>query len=154
MDKPRRRVITVDSGETAADVYTDRERLRPAPTTPRDDGEHPTEYIHARERLQKARQYRVSLRPHIGQLLGDAYHVAAAELAAMRQKTGGGEELTSGEASKFARITDSVVKLMREERAQEDRSDPAQLSDAQLLEQAEAAREYLEVLKPAADDEE
>jgi len=137
MDKPRRRVITVDSGETAADVYTDRERLRPAPT-----------------RLQKARQYRVSLRPHIGQLLGDAYHVAAAELAAMRQKTGGGEALTSGEASKFARITDSVVKLMREERAQEDRSDPAQLSDAQLLEQAEAAREYLEVLKPAADDEE
>ena len=43
---------------------------------------------------------------------------------------------------------------MREERAQEDRSDPAQLSDAQLLEQAEAAREYLEVLKPDKDGDE
>ena len=59
-----------------------------------------------------------------------------------------GEELTSQEASKFQKVTDSVVKLMREERAQEDRSDPAQLSDAQLLEQAEEAKRYLEVLVP------
>ena len=149
-EKPRRRVITVDSGESARESYTQREQLRPAPTKPRDDGSHPTEYIHARERIQKARSYRVSLRPHIGQLLGDAYHVAAAELSAMRQKTGAGEELTGQEASKFQKITDSVVKLMREERAQEDRNDPAQLSDQQLLEQAEEARRYLEVLKPDA----
>jgi len=37
-----------------------------------EDRPKPTEYIHARERLAKARTYRVSLRPHIGQLLGDA----------------------------------------------------------------------------------
>ena len=144
----RRRIVTVDSGDRADEVYTQREQLRPAPTKPRQDGNHPTEYIHARERVKQARTHRVVLRPHIGQLLGDAYHVAAAELSAMRQKTMGGEELTSQEASKFQKVTDSVVKLMREERAQEDRSDPAQLSDAQLLEQAEEAKRYLEVLVP------
>jgi len=72
----------------------------------------------------------------------------------MRQKTGAGDELTGQEASKFQKITDSVVKLMREERAQEDRNDPAQLSDQQLLEQAEEARRYLEVLKPDTGDDE
>ena len=156
-ERPRRRIVTVESQETADPWSVGRERLRPAPTKPReDDGSHPTEYIHARERLVRARQYRVSLRPHIGQLLGDAYHVAAAELSAMRQKTGAGEELTPAEAGKFAKVTDAVVKLMKEERAQEARSDPAQLSDAQLLEQAEEARKYLEVLKPdtGASDEE
>jgi hypothetical protein len=51
-------------------------------------------------------------------------------------------------------VTEAVVKLMKEERAQEARSDPAQLSDAQLLEQAEEARKYLQVLKPEKGEEE
>ena len=155
-DQPkRRRIVTVESNERADEYMREQEQLRPAPIKPdRDDGAHPTEYIHARERLAKARTYRVSLRPHIGQLLGDAYHVAAAELAAMRAKTGSGEELTAAEAGKFAKVTEAVVKLMKEERAQEQRSDPAQLSDAQLLEQAEEARKYLQVLKPESGDEE
>ena len=148
-------ILSLEQRETGDPHLRDRERLRPAPTRPpREDGDHPTEYIHARERLQRARQYRVSLRPHIGQLLGDAYHVAAAELAMLRQKTGSGEELTAQEAGKFARVTDAVVKLMREERAQEQRSDPAELSDAQLLEQAEEAQAYLRVLRPEGGDDE
>ena len=50
-------------------------------------------------------------------------------------------------------MTESVVKLMKEERAQESRSDPAQLSDEQLLQQAEEARQYLQVLTQESGDE-
>ena len=152
---PRRKIVTIESQQTGDPWQRGREQMSPAPPRPPVEvqGEHPTEYVHARERLRRARIYRVSLRPHIGQLLGDAYHVAAAELSALRAKTAAGDPLTPAEAGKFAKVTESVVKLMKEERAQESRSDPAQLSDEQLLQQAEEARQYLQVLTQDSGDE-
>ena len=86
----------------------------------------------------------VRLKPHIGIIMADAYTVIAEEFRQLRQKVEMGEELTPSETRKFVQMADTVAKLAREEREQEKKTDPAQLSDEELLILAKEAAEALE----------
>jgi len=83
------------------------------------------------------------MRPHIGVMLSDAYTVIAEEFRTMRTRVEMGEELSPSEARKFSSLADTMTKLAREEREQEKKTDPSQLSDDALLEMLEQAREAL-----------
>ena len=83
------------------------------------------------------------MRPHIGVMLSDAYTVIAEEFRVMRSRVEMGEELSASEARKFSALADTMTKLAREEREQEKKTDPSQLSDDALLEMLEQAREAL-----------
>jgi hypothetical protein len=82
-------------------------------------------------------------RPHVDELLDDAYHVLAWELRSLRQKVESGEKLDSRDAAKAVRYAEAATKLMREEREQEKHADPEKLSDEELLAAAEAAKKIL-----------
>ena len=86
----------------------------------------------------------VRLKPHIGVIMADAYTVIAEEFRVLRQKVEMGEELTPAETRKFVQMADTMAKLAREEREQEKKSDPAQLSDEDLLILMKDAAEALE----------
>ena len=75
----------------------------------------------------------VRLKPHIGVIMADAYTVIAEEFRVLRQKVENGEELTPSETRKFVQMADTMAKLAREEREQEKKTDPAQLSDEELV---------------------
>ena len=94
--------------------------------------------VHARNFNPSAR-----MRPHIGVMLSDAYTVIAEEFRVMRTRVENGEELSPSEARKFSALADTMTKLAREEREQEKKTDPSQLSDEALLEMLESAREAL-----------
>jgi len=85
----------------------------------------------------------VRMRPHIGVMLSDAYTVIAEEFRTLRHRVESGDELSPSEARKFAALADTMAKLAREEREQEKRSDPSDLSDEALLDMLEQARETL-----------
>ena len=76
--------------------------------------------------------------------MADAYTVIAEEFRQLRQKVEMGEELTPSETRKFVQMADTVAKLAREEREQEKKTDPAQLSDEELIILAKEAAEALE----------
>ena len=73
------------------------------------------------------------LKPHIGVIMADAYTVIAEEFRVLRQRVENGEELTPSETRKFVHMADTITKLAREEREQEKKTDPTQLSDEDLL---------------------
>ncbi len=85
----------------------------------------------------------VRLKPHIGLILSDAYTVIAEEFRALRTRVEEGRALSPEETRKFVQMADTVAKLAREEREQEKRSDPGELSDEALLEMLEQAKEAL-----------
>ena len=85
----------------------------------------------------------VRMKPHIGVMLADAYTVIAEEFRLLRDRAEGGRELSPSEARKFTALADTMAKLAREEREQEKRSDPSQLSDEVLLEMLDQAKEAL-----------
>jgi len=76
-------------------------------------------------------------------MLSDAYTVIAEEFRVLRNRVESGQELSPSEARKFAALADTMAKLAREEREQEKKTDPSQLSDEALLEMLEQAREAL-----------
>lgn len=59
------------------------------------------------------------MRPHIGRLMADAYSIIDSEFRMLREKVEAGEQLNSVEAGKFARYVDSMSKLAKEERMQQ-----------------------------------
>ena len=75
----------------------------------------------------------VRLKPHIGVIMADAYTVIAEEFRVLRQRVEMGEELSPSETRKFVQMADTMTKLAREEREQEKKTDPSQMSDEDLL---------------------
>lgn len=75
----------------------------------------------------------VRLKPHIGVIMADAYTVIAEEFRVLRQRVENGEELSPSETRKFVQMADTMTKLAREEREQEKKTDPSQMSDEDLL---------------------
>ena len=100
---------------------------------------------HVRGTIVTSRNFAPSVRmkPHIGVMLADAYTVIAEEFRLLRDRAENGSELSPSEARKFTALADTMAKLAREEREQEKRADPAQLSDDDLLEMLDQAREAL-----------
>lgn len=96
-------------------------------------------------RVITATPYKPSVRvkPHINNLLSDAYHVLAEELRLLREKAESGMELTDRESRKLNKHIESLTRLAREEREQESRNDPSKLADEELLRLAEKARTVL-----------
>lgn len=82
-------------------------------------------------------------RPHIDDLLDDAFQILGNELRRMRQKTDRGESLDAKEASKAVKYAEVATKLMREEREQEKHADPGKLSDEELLQAVKEAEKLL-----------
>ena len=108
-----------------------------------DDSLKPVEWVQAKRRLVKSRNFRVSTRPNLGTLLSDAYAVVAAEMRNMRDHTAQGGELDRDQAKKFSLLGDTCVRLMREEREQALLHDPAEMDDTQLLEAVAEAKKLL-----------
>jgi hypothetical protein len=75
----------------------------------------------------------VRLKPHIGVIMADAYTVIAVEFRQLREKVECGQELSPSETRKFVQMADTMAKLAREEREQEKKTDPAQMSDEDLI---------------------
>ncbi len=113
------------------------------PSTAVDDSLKPVEWVQAKRRLVKSRNFRVSTRPNLGTLLSDAYAVVAAEMRSMRDHTAQGGELDREQAKKFSLLGDTCVRLMREEREQALLHDPAEMDDTQLLEAVAEAKKLL-----------
>ena len=108
-----------------------------------DDSLKPVEWVQAKRRMVKSRNFRVSTRPNLGTLLSDAYAVVAAEMRNMRDHTAQGGELDREQAKKFSLLGDTCVRLMREEREQALLHDPAEMDDTQLLEAVAEAKKLL-----------
>ncbi len=113
------------------------------PSVAIDDSLKPVEWVQAKRRLVKSRNFRVSTRPNLGTLLSDAYAVVAAEMRNMRDHTAQGGELDREQAKKFSLLGDTCVRLMREEREQALLHDPAEMDDTQLLEAVAEAKKLL-----------
>jgi len=84
------------------------------------------------------------VKPHINTLLGDAYNILQRELEGLQaaQEANNGQ-LKNSDALKLKNHIDGLVKLAREEREQEDRNNPASMTDEELLLRAEEARALL-----------
>jgi len=113
------------------------------PSVAIDDSLKPVEWVQAKKRIVKSRNFRVSTRPNLGTLLSDAYAVVAAEMRNMRDHTAQGGELDREQAKKFSLLGDTCVRLMREEREQALLHDPAEMDDTQLLEAVAEAKKLL-----------
>lgn len=85
----------------------------------------------------------VKLKPHIGTMLADSYNIIHKQLRMYWDKLEAGMVLDREEISQFDKLTSALVKLAREEREQDKREDPANLSDAKLLEMVEEAKKAL-----------
>lgn len=85
----------------------------------------------------------VRLKPHIGNMMADAYTVAAEQFRMWRERVMNGEPLDSRERSAYVKFVQAFTQLAKEEREQEKREDPAHIGDAELVELVEKARKVL-----------
>lgn len=87
---------------------------------------------------------KASMRPHIAGMLDNAYSILASQLDLLREKVAMGDALNFNDSKKLSLYIDNLVKLAKEERAQEEREGLGEKSDAELLELVEQARSLLE----------
>jgi len=83
------------------------------------------------------------IKPHISQLLQGSYCVAALELKRLVAKAEL-DGLNSTEMRKFKDLTETVVRLAREEREQEKRFNIADLTEDQFIELSKEAIKFLQ----------
>ena len=92
----------------------------------------------------------VTMKPHIAALLGHGYNVGALALAQIEKRLRSNEVFDNDMALRYHKVIDSVTKLSREERAQEDAVAPEEMSDEELVEYIEVQIEK-GVLSPGSD---
>lgn len=82
------------------------------------------------------------LTPQLNEVLNEAHNIALNQLIVLRHKSEMGE-LNADEVTQFAKLADAVSKLDRTSREREKMRDPNEMTDAELLELAEKAKEVL-----------
>ena len=96
------------------------------------------------------RRFNVRQRPHIQNLLSDAYNVGQTELTRMKQAQAANEPI---KVSDFERLVNSLTKLSREEREQDKEADPTAHDEEALLRSLVRDPEYKQLLKELLEEE-
>lgn len=96
-----------------------------------------------RKLLKVSVKPQIKARPHISAMLAKAYWIVDQSLDIYANKLMAGGRLDAQEVNTFARLSEVLVKMTKEEREEEKRADPKELSDDELLTQAEQAKKAL-----------
>ena len=97
--------------------------------------------------VSKEAQISKRIKPHISSLLAGSYYISGRELERLAQKADNGG-LSRDEIKTYTALTEAVARLAREEREQEKRLNPQDLTNEQL---SELAAQALHLLQPAGE---